>query len=398
MRRQGVALTVAVVAWGTAVAVSGLAHQLWLVVVLLAVAGAADLVSAVYRQTILQTYAPDEMRGRMQGVFIAVVAGGPRLGDVRAGAMAAATSATVSWVGGGVACVVVVLVAAIAVRPFWRYDGVVRTATSRLLRAKLSIMTLTGQQFTISAGDYAATWSRSGRACERSPTAASDVTATYPETELPPKCCGGVLVPWPNRLRGGTYTFDGVSYQLPLTEPLAQRDPRARPLGALDAGRAAGIDHARHRPRAADGWPFEVRVEVTYALHARAGLVVTARASNNGVSPAPFGAGFHPYLSMHGQPLNDVTLRFPRLGACSSTRRSSRSVSRTSPTPRTTCASARSFRPCAWTTRSPGLRYAMGGAPPRCARGRAAPGCGSTRRSATCRCSRRTTSEVASRP
>jgi MFS family permease len=121
VRRRGVALTAAVVAWGTAVAISGLAHQLWLVVVLLALAGAADLVSAVFRQTILQTYAPDEMRGRMQGVFIAVVAGGPRLGDVRAGAMAAATSATVSWVGGGLACVVVVLVAAIAVRPFWNY-------------------------------------------------------------------------------------------------------------------------------------------------------------------------------------------------------------------------------------------------------------------------------------
>ena len=99
----------------------GWSQPLWLAVALLAVAGAADLVCAVYRQTILQTYAPDEMRGRMQGVFIVVVAGGPRLGDVRAGAMAAATSATVSWVGGGVACVVVVLVAAIAVRPFWNY-------------------------------------------------------------------------------------------------------------------------------------------------------------------------------------------------------------------------------------------------------------------------------------
>jgi hypothetical protein len=91
--------------------------------VLLAFAGAADLVSAVYRQTILQTYAPDEMRGRMQGVFIAVVAGGPRLGDLRAGATAAATSATVSWVGGGIACMVVVLVAAVLVRPFWQYDA-----------------------------------------------------------------------------------------------------------------------------------------------------------------------------------------------------------------------------------------------------------------------------------
>ena len=104
-------------------AISGLAHQLWLVVLLLALAGAADLVSAVYRQTILQTYAPDEMRGRMQGVFIAVVAGGPRLGDLRAGAMAAATTATISWVGGGIACVVVVvIVAALAVPSFWRYS------------------------------------------------------------------------------------------------------------------------------------------------------------------------------------------------------------------------------------------------------------------------------------
>jgi MFS family permease len=123
VRRQGVVLTVAIVGWGAAVAVSGLAHQLWLVVVLLAFAGAADLVSAVFRQTILQTYAPDEMRGRMQGVFTAVVAGGPRLGDVRAGAMAAATTVTISWTVGGLACVVVVLVAGLAVRPFWRYDA-----------------------------------------------------------------------------------------------------------------------------------------------------------------------------------------------------------------------------------------------------------------------------------
>ncbi len=122
VHRQGRMLVFAIIAWGTAVALSGLAHQLWLVVLLLALAGAADLVSAVYRQTILQTYAPDEMRGRMQGVFIAVVAGGPRLGDVRAGATAAVSTVTISWVGGGIACVLVVLVAGVLVRPFWRYD------------------------------------------------------------------------------------------------------------------------------------------------------------------------------------------------------------------------------------------------------------------------------------
>jgi MFS family permease len=123
VRRQGVALTAAIVAWGAAVALSGLARTLWLTVALLAVAGAADLVSAVFRQTILQVYAPDEMRGRLQGVFIVVVAGGPRLGDLRAGATAAVAGATFSWVAGGVVCVVVVILAALAVPAFLRYDA-----------------------------------------------------------------------------------------------------------------------------------------------------------------------------------------------------------------------------------------------------------------------------------
>jgi MFS family permease len=114
VRRQGVALVVAVMAWGLAVAAAGLARSLWPMVALLAVAGAADLVSAVYRQTILQTYAPDEMRGRMQGVFIVVVAGGPRLGDLRAGATAAAFGVTVSWVGGALAATVLVGLALLA--------------------------------------------------------------------------------------------------------------------------------------------------------------------------------------------------------------------------------------------------------------------------------------------
>ena len=69
VRRQGVALVAAVVGWGVAIGLSGLAHQLWLMVLLLAVGGAADLVSAVYRQSILQTFAPDRLRGRLQGVF-----------------------------------------------------------------------------------------------------------------------------------------------------------------------------------------------------------------------------------------------------------------------------------------------------------------------------------------
>ncbi|HTZ42406.1 MAG TPA: MFS transporter [Jatrophihabitans sp.] len=122
VRRQGATLTIAIVLWGLCIAGAGLAHLLWLAVLLLALAGAADLISSVYRQTILQTYAPDQMRGRMQGVFIVVVTGGPRLGDLRAGATASLTGATASWAGGGVLCAAGVLVVGLLVRPFWRYD------------------------------------------------------------------------------------------------------------------------------------------------------------------------------------------------------------------------------------------------------------------------------------
>ena len=77
--------------------------------------GPADMVSAVLRTSMLQLAAPDEMRGRMQGVFIVVVAGGPRLGDLRAGALASAAAVTVAMVSGGVVVVVAMVVVALVV-------------------------------------------------------------------------------------------------------------------------------------------------------------------------------------------------------------------------------------------------------------------------------------------
>jgi MFS family permease len=126
VQRQGIALIAVIAVWGLGVAAAGLAGSLWLAVLLLAVGGAADLVSAVFRQTILQTYAPDEMRGRLQGVFTVVVAGGPRLGDLRAGVTAAAVGATASWTGGGLVCAVLVVVIGLAVPSFRRYTTATR--------------------------------------------------------------------------------------------------------------------------------------------------------------------------------------------------------------------------------------------------------------------------------
>jgi MFS family permease len=121
VRRQGVALVIAVVGWGVAIGFAGLADQLWLMVALLAVAGAADLVSAVYRQSILQTYAPDRLRGRLQGVHSVVVVGGPRLGDLRAGSTAALVGPTTAWAAGGFVAAGLAVVLALASPGLVRY-------------------------------------------------------------------------------------------------------------------------------------------------------------------------------------------------------------------------------------------------------------------------------------
>ncbi|MEV4803001.1 MFS transporter [Nonomuraea sp. NPDC049421] len=121
VKRQGVALSIIIAVWGLAVAGAGLVHDLWLVVLLMAVGGVADVISSVWRQSILQLYAPDEMRGRLQGVFMVVVAGGPRLGELRAGATATAFGLTGAWVGGGLACAVTVLIVGLSVSGFRNY-------------------------------------------------------------------------------------------------------------------------------------------------------------------------------------------------------------------------------------------------------------------------------------
>ena len=123
IRRQGLAVIVAVILWGAAIAAFGFTESLPLALVLLALAGAADVVSAVFRNTILQLSVPDAFRGRLSGVHIAVVAGGPRLGDAEAGAVAALTTPQFSVISGGLACIAGALVIARLVPEFVRYDA-----------------------------------------------------------------------------------------------------------------------------------------------------------------------------------------------------------------------------------------------------------------------------------
>jgi len=123
VRRQGLIVAIAAALWGAAIVAFGFATSLWLALLFLAAAGAADSVSAVLRGTILWTVTPDHIRGRVSGIEFAQVAATPALGNVEAGVLASLTSIRFSVVSGGLACVVGTFLVALAVPAFIRYDA-----------------------------------------------------------------------------------------------------------------------------------------------------------------------------------------------------------------------------------------------------------------------------------
>jgi MFS family permease len=123
VRRQGLGVIVAAALWGVALVAFGFATALWLALLLLAVAGAADFVSAVLRSTIVLVATPDELRGRITGIEFAQVAAAPTLGNVEAGVLAAVTSIRFSIVSGGLACIAGCGVLALAIPALLRYDA-----------------------------------------------------------------------------------------------------------------------------------------------------------------------------------------------------------------------------------------------------------------------------------
>jgi MFS family permease len=122
VRHQGRAVLVAVGIWGACIVGFGLAGgNLALALVFLALAGGADVISAVFRGSILQLSVPERLRGRLSAIHILVVTGGPRLGDFESGIVASAFTPFVSVLTGGLACLVGVVVLGVAVPQFWRY-------------------------------------------------------------------------------------------------------------------------------------------------------------------------------------------------------------------------------------------------------------------------------------
>lgn len=135
VERQGLAVVLAILVWGAAITCFGLAllpaggrllPWLPVAILFLVIAGAADMSSAAFRSTMLQEAASDEVRGRLQGVFTVVVAGGPRVSDVLHGASGSAWGATPATIGGGVLVIIGTLLAVILAPVFVRYR-VVRT-------------------------------------------------------------------------------------------------------------------------------------------------------------------------------------------------------------------------------------------------------------------------------
>lgn len=104
VRRQGRAVAFAVAGWGIGIACFGLSSSLVVALAMLAFAGAADVISAIFRQSMIQLSVPDSLRGRLSAIHTAASGGGPRLGDLEAGAVAELTSVRFSIVSGGMAC------------------------------------------------------------------------------------------------------------------------------------------------------------------------------------------------------------------------------------------------------------------------------------------------------
>ena len=175
---------------------------------------------------------------------------------------------------------------------------------------------LSGHQLHIASGDHEATVTDVGAKVRRYAVGGRDVFTPYGEDEVAPAGHGALLAPWPNRLADGTYTFDGATHHVAISEP-----PTGTALHGLVMWQRWSVvpvddaDHARDaavtlqlRLPAGAGYPFDLLLRVTYRL-GDGGLHVRTTATNLGARPAPYGVGFHPWLSPGPGSLDDCTVQ-----------------------------------------------------------------------------------------
>jgi aldose 1-epimerase len=172
---------------------------------------------------------------------------------------------------------------------------------------------LTGTQYEIEAGGYRATVTELGAGLRGLSYGDTVLVTSFEADELPPHSAGQLLTPWPNRVDGGHYAFQGEEHQLALSEPargnaihgLTRWAPWSRTLH--DPGEVT----LRCLPHGQQGYPYAVQVDATYRLDADSGLHVTVTATNKGSRPAPWGTGAHPYLRAGTDGIDECELQLP---------------------------------------------------------------------------------------
>jgi aldose 1-epimerase len=170
----------------------------------------------------------------------------------------------------------------------------------------------TGAQYPIRSGEHAAVVVEVGGGLRTYEVAGQPVVDGYAEDELPPGAAGQVLAPWPNRLRDGRYTWNGEEHQLALSEVPNHNAIHGlvrwlpwQPVSASDSAVTLACVLPPH-----PGYPWRLELGTTWSFGA-AGLEATHTATNLSDSPAPFGLGLHPYLTVPGTRVDDIVLTIP---------------------------------------------------------------------------------------
>jgi aldose 1-epimerase len=169
-----------------------------------------------------------------------------------------------------------------------------------------------GDQFQIEGGGYRAVVTESGAALRSLTYAGRQILDGFDKGELSPGGRGQLLMPWPNRIRDGRYTFDGTEQQLALTEP--QRNNASHGLARWAAWtmeeHTANSVSLQYRLMAQSGYPWLLDLHVLYDLSAN-GLAVTQTATNMSDAEAPYACGAHPYLTVGPGPVDSWELTLP---------------------------------------------------------------------------------------
>jgi aldose 1-epimerase len=169
-----------------------------------------------------------------------------------------------------------------------------------------------GEQFELRLGDQRAVVTEVGATLRSYAIAGREFLDTFAEDQMSPAGHGQVLVPWPNRIDGGRYTFQGQIYQVPLNEPEKQNAIHGlvRWLNWVPVGRDAARIRLGLLLHPQPGYPFLLALEQEYAL-TDAGLTVRISARNAGTTPLPFGAGQHPYFTVGTPRVDETRLHLP---------------------------------------------------------------------------------------